>query len=131
MVQQLLDRWWSPEQICHELRRRFLGQPERHLVPETIYQAIYVQGRGGLRRELHRALRTGRAMRRPRRGSTALPARLSTHVRWKDSTTFSWPKRLRRQPSEYSDSLVGSMRPRTMMGKPPNYSVRPNVVPTS
>jgi transposase, IS30 family len=73
MVQQLLDRWWSPEQICHELRRRFLGQPERHLVPETIYQAIYVQGRGGLRRELHRALRTGRAMRRPRRASTALP----------------------------------------------------------
>ena len=73
MVQQLLDRWWSPEQICHELRCRFPGQPERHLVPETIYQAIYVQGRGGLRRELHRALRTGRAMRRPRRGSTALP----------------------------------------------------------
>lgn len=73
MVQQLLDRWWSPEQICHELRLRFPGQPERHLVPETIYQAIYVQGRGGLRREPHRALRTGRAMRRPRRGSTALP----------------------------------------------------------
>ena len=52
MVQQLLDRWWSPEQICHELRRRFPGQPERHLVPETIYQSMYVQGRGGLRREL-------------------------------------------------------------------------------
>jgi IS30 family transposase len=44
MVQQLLDRWWSPEQISHELRRRFPGQPERHLVPETIYQAIYVAG---------------------------------------------------------------------------------------
>jgi IS30 family transposase len=73
MVQQLLDRWWSPEQISHELRHRFPDQPERHLVPETIYQAIYVQGRGGLRRELHRALRTGRAMRRPRRGATALP----------------------------------------------------------
>ena len=73
MVQQLLDRWWSPEQISHELRNRFPDQPERHLVPETIYQAIYVQGRGGLRRELHRALRTGRAMRRPRRGTTALP----------------------------------------------------------
>src|ERR1700758_245968 len=73
MVQQLLDRWWSPEQISQELRCRFPGQPERHLVPETIYQAIYVQGRGGLRRELHRALRTGRAMRRPRRGSNAMP----------------------------------------------------------
>jgi transposase, IS30 family len=74
MVQQLLDRRWSPEQISHELRRRFPEQSERHLVPETIYQAIYVQGRGGLRRELHRALRTGRAMRRPRRGAAALPS---------------------------------------------------------
>jgi transposase len=73
MVQQLLDRRWSPEQISHELRCRFPEQPERHLVPETIYQGIYVQGRGGLRRELHRALRTGRALRRPRRGTTALP----------------------------------------------------------
>ena len=51
---QLLARRWSPEQISYELRHRFPGQPERHLVPETIYQAIYVQGRGGLRRELHR-----------------------------------------------------------------------------
>jgi transposase, IS30 family len=59
MVQQLLDRRWSPEQISHELRCRFPDQPERHLVPETIYQAIYVQGRGGSRR--------------PRRGTTALP----------------------------------------------------------
>jgi IS30 family transposase len=74
VVQELLNRWWSPEQISHELRSRFPEQPERHLVPETIYQAIYVQGRGGLRRELHRALRTGRAMRRPRRGATALPS---------------------------------------------------------
>ncbi len=34
---------------------------------ETIYQALYVQGRGELRRDLHRQLRTGRALRRPRR----------------------------------------------------------------
>ena len=73
MVQQLLERWWSPEQISHELRCAFPEQPERHLVPETIYQAIYVKERGGLRRGLHKALRTGRAMRRPRRGATALP----------------------------------------------------------
>jgi IS30 family transposase len=71
MVQELLDRRWSPEQISQHLRRIYPNQPERHLVPETIYQAIYVQGRGALRRELHRALRTGRARRRPRR-TTAL-----------------------------------------------------------
>ena len=33
---QLLARRWSPEQISYELRHRFPGQPERHLVPETI-----------------------------------------------------------------------------------------------
>jgi transposase, IS30 family len=71
MVQELLDRRWSPEQISQHLRHAFADQPERHLVPETIYQAIYVQGRGQLRRELHRALRTGRAMRRPRRDTAS------------------------------------------------------------
>ena len=45
----------------------FPGQTERHLVHETIYQALYVQGRGELRRELARALRTGRARRKPHR----------------------------------------------------------------
>ena len=74
-VQQLLDRKWSPEQISHELRCCFVDQPERHLVPETIYQAIYVQGRGGLRREIHRALRTGRALRRPRRNPNTVARR--------------------------------------------------------
>jgi transposase, IS30 family len=79
MVQELLDRRWSPEQISQHLRRTFPDQPERQLVPETIYQAIYVQGRGELRRELHRALRTGRAMRRPRR-DTELSRKLTDMV---------------------------------------------------
>jgi IS30 family transposase len=62
-----LGRKWSPEQICHALRKDFPGQPEMHVAHETIYQALYVQGRGELRRELARALRTGRARRVPRR----------------------------------------------------------------
>ena len=80
MVQELLDRRWSPEQISQHLRRAFPDQPERHLVPETIYQAIYVQGRGELRRELHRALRTGRAMRRPRRATALACGKLTDMV---------------------------------------------------
>ena len=44
---------------------QFPDQPERHVVHETIYQALYVQGRGQLRRELVTALRTGRARRNP------------------------------------------------------------------
>ena len=59
-VQDKLELHWSPEQISHALPIEFPGQRERHLVHESIYQALYVQGRGELRRELTRALRTGR-----------------------------------------------------------------------
>ena len=66
-IQARLERRWSPEQIACSLRRDHPGRPQMHVTHETIYQALYVQGRGELRRELTRALRTGRAMRRPRR----------------------------------------------------------------
>ncbi|TYK49649.1 IS30 family transposase [Actinomadura decatromicini] len=62
-----LAKRWSPEQICHALVRRFPDRPEMRVAHETIYQALYVQGRGELRRELTRALRSGRARRRPHR----------------------------------------------------------------
>ncbi|NEA69068.1 IS30 family transposase [Streptomyces sp. SID12488] len=66
-VQDHLTMRWSPEQICQALQARFPDRPDMHVTHETIYQALYVQGRGELRRELTRALRTGRAMRRPHR----------------------------------------------------------------
>ncbi|MFD5164527.1 IS30 family transposase [Streptomyces hawaiiensis] len=66
-VQAGLDERWSPEQICHALRRQFPDRPEMHVVHETVYQTLYVQGRGALRRELAGALRTGRARRKPHR----------------------------------------------------------------
>ncbi len=58
---------WSPEQICRRLRHEFPHRPEMHVSHETIYHALYVQGRGELRRELAKCLRTGRAVRRPQR----------------------------------------------------------------
>ena len=61
-----LQEWWSPQQISRRLRIEFPGDPMMHVSHETIYQALYVQGRGELRRELARCLRTGRARRRPR-----------------------------------------------------------------
>jgi IS30 family transposase len=67
MVQAGLRRKWSPEQICLTLRRDFPERPELHVCHETIYQSLYVQGRGALRRELAACLRTGRAIRRPKR----------------------------------------------------------------
>lgn len=66
-VQAMLDRKHSPEQVSRRLRRDFPERSELHVSHETIYQALYVQGRGELRRELTAALRTGRAVRRPRR----------------------------------------------------------------
>jgi IS30 family transposase len=61
-----LQRWWSPVQISQRLRTEHPGDPMMWVSHETIYQALYVQGRGELRRELARCLRTGRAKRRPR-----------------------------------------------------------------
>jgi len=73
-----LERKWSPEQICQALRKDFPRRPEMHVAHETIYQALYVQGRGELRRELARALRTGRARRKPHRRPDSRTPRFAT-----------------------------------------------------
>jgi IS30 family transposase len=57
----------SPQQIAGRLRIDFPDEPEMWVSTETIYQSLYVQARGGLKRELTRHLRTGRARRKPRR----------------------------------------------------------------
>lgn len=66
IVTEWLEQWWSPEQIAHRLRVEFPDDPMMWVSHETIYQSLFVDGRGELRRELHRCLRTGRARRRPR-----------------------------------------------------------------
>jgi IS30 family transposase len=75
VVQGWLEMNWSPEQISSMLRIRFPDRPEMHVCHETIYRALYVQGRGELRRELVRALRTGRTYRRSRRQARQRQAR--------------------------------------------------------
>ena len=65
-----LEQLWSPQQIA----RWLAAQPDASLgyvSHETIYKSLYVQGRGELRRELARCLRTGRARRRPQHRATA------------------------------------------------------------
>jgi transposase, IS30 family len=61
-----LEEWWSPQEISARLRIEYPRDPMMWVSHETIYQALFVQGRGELRRELARCLRTGRAKRRPR-----------------------------------------------------------------
>jgi transposase, IS30 family len=66
-----LGKKWPPAQIAATLKNDFPGQAEMHVPHETIYQALYVQGRGALRRGLAVCLRTGRGRRRPRRQAAA------------------------------------------------------------
>ena len=66
-VQDGLRKRWSPEQICHALRREHPEDRSMRVSVETIYQALYVQARGGLKREVQAAIRTGRTRRKPRR----------------------------------------------------------------
>jgi IS30 family transposase len=71
-VEEKLALWWSPAQISLWLESEYPDDEEMQVSHETIYQSLYVQGRGALRKELWQALRTGRARRRPqgRPGST-------------------------------------------------------------
>lgn len=96
-VADLLVLRWSPEQISMRLRREFPDDGAMRVSHETIYQALYVQGRGGLRHELgvRAALRTGRTGRRPR---SKLPPRGGRP--WLDGRGIS------ARPPEASDRAV-------------------------
>jgi transposase, IS30 family len=61
----LLAAWWSPQQIARRLRIEHEDDPMMQVSHETIYQSLFVQGRGELRRELARCLRSGRTVRKP------------------------------------------------------------------
>ena len=69
-------RWataWSPEQISQRLVLDFPDDVDMRISHEAIYQALYIQGRGALKRELVACLRTGRALRKPRERSRNKP----------------------------------------------------------
>jgi transposase, IS30 family len=65
-VQRLLTKKFSPAQIAGRLAKTYPDRPEMLVSHETIYKALYVQGRGELRRALTKCLRTGRTLRKPR-----------------------------------------------------------------
>jgi len=93
-VEMWLKQWWSPQEIARRLRIEFPHDPMMWVSHETIYQSLFVQGRGELRRELTRCLRTGRAKRRPRtRGE-------ETRGRLRDMVMIS------ERPAEVADRAV-------------------------
>jgi IS30 family transposase len=65
-VSRRLEQLWSPQEIARRLPLEYPGDPTMRVSHETIYQSLFVQGRGELRRELARCLRSGRTVRRPR-----------------------------------------------------------------
>ena len=64
-VSEKLEDWWSPRQISEWLIEAYPDIEGMRVSHETIYQSLFIQGRGALRKELWRCLRTGRATRRP------------------------------------------------------------------
>jgi IS30 family transposase len=80
VVEHGLAQRWSPQQIARRLRIDYPGQAEMHVSYETIYQSLFVQGRGALRRELSRYLRTRRTKRRPRQRGVGGPGQLREMV---------------------------------------------------
>jgi IS30 family transposase len=69
-------RWamaWSPEQISHRLKVDFADDESMRISREAIYQSLFIEGRGALKRELVACLRTGRALRAPRSRSQNKP----------------------------------------------------------
>jgi IS30 family transposase len=65
-VQAMLKKKWSPAEIAARLPIDFPDDESMRASHETIYRSLYIQGRGALRKELTKQLRTGRALRRPR-----------------------------------------------------------------
>ena len=76
--QKLLVRW-SPAQISATLVTEYPDAPEMRVSHETIYQALYLQARGGLKKEVQAALRTGRARRKPQ-GQQRRPRQLGENM---------------------------------------------------
>jgi IS30 family transposase len=107
----LCDELWSPTQISAQLRIDYPHDPMMRVSPETIYQSLYVQSRGALRKELTACLRRGRAVRRSR-------SRIETRGSIPDMVMIS------ERPAEIEDRAVpGHWEGDLIIGKASNSAV--------
>ena len=106
MVEEKLELWWSPRQGSDWLTDEYGDTEEMRVSHETIYQSLFIQGKGSLRKELWRCLRSGRATRRPQ----GRPA--STKGQIRDMVMIS------ERPAEVEDRAVpGHWEGDLLMGK--------------
>jgi IS30 family transposase len=118
-VEAKLALKWSPQEISGRLKRDFPDDLEMRVSHETIYQTLYVQGRGGLRKELSRYLRTGRTKRKPH-------GRTVNIVRIPDMTMIS------ERPAEAADRAVpGHWEGDLIIGTPATSAIATLVERTS
>ena len=104
-VEQMLKEHLSPEQIAARLKHRYPDDSQMQISHEAIYRSLFVQGRGKLRKELARYLRTGRTRRRPR-------------ARGEQNDRFGQMVPIRERPAEASDRAVpGSWEGDLIIGK--------------
>lgn len=95
-VSERLQQGWSPQLIARMLRSERCGDHHGRVSHETIYQALYVQGRGHLRADLHRYLSTKRAKRRPQ----------GRAVKRRDPSPFKEAFTISERPAEVADRAV-------------------------
>jgi IS30 family transposase len=112
-VQTELTKKWSPEQIRGRLLLAFPDDLEMRVSHETIYQALFVQGRGGLKRELTTCLRTGRALRKPRRQVGVRKGAIVDKVLISDRPAAVEDRAV---PGDWEGDLITGMQNKTAIG---------------
>lgn len=113
-VRSMLTDRFSPEQVAGRLRVDHPEDPQMHVSHETIYQALYVQGRGSLRLEIATALRSGRATRRLQRPDGPRPQRFREMVMISDRPAEIEDRAV---PGHWEgDLIIGSTASRSAIG---------------
>jgi IS30 family transposase len=111
-VTDWLEEWWSPDEISQRLRAEFPDNPMMRVSHETIYRSLFVQGRGELRRELARCLRSGRATRRAR-GRTDTRGQLPEKVMISERPAEASDRAV---PGHWEGDLIVGARNRSAVG---------------
>lgn len=130
LVQAGLDEKLSPEQIVGRLRRDHPDDRELHVSHETIYKTIYLQARGGLKRDLQALTRTGRTIRHPQRSGEERRGRIKGMVSIWDRPADALDRQI---PGHWEGDLIvgknGASAIATIVERHSNYVILARIDP--